>query len=69
MAKLTQTGDINSIASGQLGPKHRHKLDSHKTLEHILNTSTVTKQVAKILIPLEESVGKRFVLIEGAHLA
>ncbi|XP_065885602.1 protein NLRC3-like isoform X1 [Dysidea avara] len=65
MAKLTQTGDIDSIASGQLAPKH-HKLDSHETLQHVLNTSTVTKQVAEILTPLEESDGKRFVLIEGA---
>ena len=66
MAKLTQTGDIDSIASGQLAPKHHRKLDSHETLQHVLNTSTVTKQVAEILTPLEESDGKRFVLIEGA---
>ena len=26
MAKLTQTGDIDSIASGQLAPKHHCKL-------------------------------------------
>ncbi|XP_065885615.1 protein NLRC5-like isoform X2 [Dysidea avara] len=66
MAKLTQTGDIDSIASGQLVPKHHRKLDSQETLQHVLNTSTVTKQVAEILTPLEESDGKRFVLIEGA---
>ena len=65
MAKLTQTGDIDSIASGQLAPK-RCKLDSHETLQHVLNTSTVTKQVAEILTSLEESDGERFVLIEGA---
>ncbi|XP_065886389.1 protein NLRC5-like [Dysidea avara] len=65
MAKLTQTGDIDSIASGQLAPKRR-KLDSHETLQHVLNTSTVTKQVAEILTSLEESDGERFVLIEGA---
>ena len=66
MAKLTQTGDIDSITSGQLVPKHHCKLDSHKTVQQVLNTSTVTKQVAEILTPLERSDGKRFVLIEGA---
>ena len=65
LAKLTQTGDISSITDGQLAPK-RQKLDSHETLQHVLDTSTVTKDVAEILTPLEESDGKRFLLIEGA---
>jgi len=64
LVKLTQTGDIGSIASGQFD---HHKLDcNHETLRHIFKTSTVTKQVAEILTPLEKSDGKRFVLIEGA---
>ena len=66
IAKLTQTGDIDSIASGHLAPKYLRKLDSHETLQRVLNTSTVTKQVAEILTPLEEREGKRFILIEGA---
>ena len=66
MAKLTQTGDIDVMASGQLAPKHCRKLDSHETLQHVFNTSSVTKQVAEIQTPLEESDGGRFVLIEGA---
>ena len=65
IAKLTQKGDIDSIAKGQLAPKFC-RLDSHETLQHVLNTSTVTKEVAEILTPLEEDNGKRFVLIEGA---
>ena len=65
MAKLYQTGDIDSIASSQLALK-RHKIDNNKTLQHVLSTSTITKQVAEILTPLEENDGKRFVLIEGA---
>jgi len=65
IAKLIQTGDIDSVASGQLVPK-RHKLDSHDTLQHILNTSTMTKEVAEILAPLEDNSSQKFVLIEGA---
>ena len=65
MAKLIQTGDIDSVASGQLVPK-RHKLDSHDSLQHILNTSTITKEVAEILTPLEDNSNQKFVLIEGA---
>ena len=63
MVKLTQTGDIDAVASGQLPP--HCKLDSHKTLQHVLNTSTVTKDVAEILTALEKE-DKIFVLVEGA---
>ena len=63
MAQLVQTGDIDSVACGQLAPIHRRRL---QILQHILNTSTVTKKVAEILSPLEESNGQKFVLIEGA---
>ena len=55
-----------TLASGQLAPKRCHKIDGHKTLQHIINTSTVTKQVEEILTPLKECGGKRFVRIEGA---
>ncbi|XP_065884351.1 protein NLRC5-like isoform X2 [Dysidea avara] len=72
VAKLAQTGDIDLVttgASGQLALKHHCKLDtagSHKILRHVINTSTVTTNVVEILTTLEETDGKRFVLIEGA---
>ena len=65
MAKLIQTGDIDLIATGELLCK-RQKQESHKAIQHVLNTSTVTKEVAEILTPLERSDGLKFVLIEGA---
>jgi len=65
MAKLLQTGDIDSIANSQLLSK-RYKLDNHETVQHILDTSTVTKEVAEILTPLEDNASQKFVLIEGA---
>jgi len=65
MAKLIQTGDIDSVGRGQVISK-RHKLDSHDTVQHILDTSTVTKEVAEILTPLEDNSSQKFVLIEGA---
>ena len=65
IAKLIQTGDIDSVASGQLAQKRR-KLDNQEALQHVLNTSTVTKEVAEILTPLEKSDGQKFVLVEGA---
>ena len=65
MAKLTQTGDINSVASGRLVSKHRSKLESNDTLQHVLKTSTITEEVAEILSPLEKSGSKKFILIEG----
>jgi len=65
MAKLTQTIDIDSIPCGQLATKYC-ELDSHETLQHVLNTSTVAKKLQKFQPhALEESDGKRFVLIEG----
>jgi len=66
MAKLIQTGDIDSVASGQLASKHYHKLDNHEIVQHVLNTSSITKEVSEILTPLERSDGQKFVLIEGA---
>jgi len=65
MAKLMQTGDIDSLASGQL-PSEHCKLDSHKAIQYILDTSTVTKEVAEVLSPLERRNGLKFILIEGA---
>ena len=66
LAKLTQTGDIGLIPGSQLASKYHRKQVSNVTLKYILNTSTVTKQVAEILALLEKSGGERFVLIEGA---
>ncbi|XP_065905537.1 protein NLRC5-like [Dysidea avara] len=55
MAKLVQTGDIESVVEGQ----HTYKT-------HMLSTSTVTKEIAEILTPLEKSISKKLILIEGA---
>ena len=66
MAKLIQTGDTESVVSGQLASKHYHKLDGHEKLQNVLHKSNCTKEVAEILTPLEISDGQKFVLIEGA---
>ena len=54
LAKLAQTGDTESLASGQLALIYHRKLVSYETVLHVLNTSTVTKQASDILTPLEE---------------
>ena len=66
MAKIIQTGDTESVVSGQLASKHYHKLDDHEKLQNVLYNSNCTKKVAEILTPLEISDGQKFVLIEGA---
>jgi len=66
MAKLTQTGDIDPILNIQLAFKHHCEADSCETLQHIFSASTVSKQVDEIQTPIESSVWRRFVLIEGA---
>ena len=71
VAQLIQTGDIDeiiSLASNRSVPKHHTKLDSHKPLQdlEVLDSSTVTKELAEILAPLEKSKDPQFILIEGA---
>ena len=68
MAQLMQTSDIDkitSLANKQSVPKHHPKLEDHEPLQEVLD-STVTKEIAEILAPLEESKHPQFILIEGA---
>ena len=69
MAQVIQTGDINEITSlsnNQSVPKHHPKLFSHESLQEVLDSSTVTKELTEILAPLEQSKDPQFILIEGA---
>ena len=69
VAQLIQTGDIDeitSLASNRSVPKHHPKLDSHESLQEVLDSSTVTKELTEILAPLEYSKDPQFILIEGA---
>ena len=70
VAQVIQSGDIDSIttvAGNQSVPKHNPKpLDSHEPLQEVLDNSTVTKELAEILAPLEQSKDPQFILIEGA---
>ena len=69
VAQLIQTGDVDeitSLASNRSVPKHHPKLDSHESLQEVLDSSTVTKELAEILAPLEQSKDPQFILVEGA---
>ena len=69
MAELMYTGDIGkvtSVTSGLSASKFYPKLDSDNKLQKILDSGTVTKEIRDILVPLENSRGPGFVLIEGA---
>ena len=69
MAQLIQTCEIDiisSLASDQSIPEHHPKLDSQEPLQEVLDSSTVTKELAEILAPLEQSKDPQFILIEGA---
>ena len=69
VAQVIQTGNINDIttmASNQSVPKHNAKLDSHEPLQKVLDSSTVTNELAEILAPLEQSKDPQLILIEGA---
>jgi len=65
MAKLIQTGNIESVTTDL-----SKNLNSDETVQHVLDTSIVTKNISEILTPLEEkqenSDNQKFVLIEGA---
>ena len=58
VAKLVHRGDVTSLATEQLV---HTKLDDHA--QHV---SKVTKEVTKILAPLEEQEEPQFIMIEGA---
>ena len=68
VAQVIHTGDIDitTMPGNQSVPKHHPKLDGHKPLQKILDNSTVTKELAEILTPLEQSEDPQFILIEGA---
>ena len=54
----------------QLIAKHHSELNGHETIQHVLSTSIVTKEISEILSPLEKkqevTANQKFVLIEGA---
>ena len=62
ITKLTQTGDIASLASNLAVSKHH---PSYEPLQKVLDTSTVTNKVEQILAPLEKNDKPQFILIEG----
>ena len=67
MIRLIHKGGIDSFTSNQSVPKHYlKKLDSHESLQEVLDSSTVTKELTEILAPLEQSKDPQFILIEGA---
>ena len=69
VAQLIQTGDVDditSLANNQSVSKHRPRLDSNESLQEVLDSSTVTKELTEILAPLEQSKDPQFILIEGA---
>ena len=65
VAQLIHTGDIDDNSNHSV-PKHHPKVDSHEPLQEVLDGSTVTKELAEILAPLEHSKDPQFILIEGA---
>ena len=68
VAQVIQKGhtSIIAMAGNQSVPKHHPKVDSHEPLQEVLDNSTVTKELAEILAPLEQSKDPQFILIEGA---
>ena len=69
VAQVIQTGDIDeitSLVSKQSVTKHHPKLVSDESLQEVLDSSTVTKELTEILAPLEQSKDPQFILIEGA---
>ena len=65
MAKLIQTGSIGSVVSAAYQPSSkRQRIDSYAT--GILESSKVTKNVAEMLAPLENSSDPQFILFEGS---
>ena len=68
MAELMHTGDIEKVASvtdNQRAIKSA-KSAGHDKFQEVLDTSKATKEIGKILAPLEEGKHSCFILIEGA---
>ena len=62
MSRLIQKGIIDSV----VGSQSASKSDNQDTIQHVVNTSVVTKNVADILTPLEKGDSQRLIIIEGA---
>ncbi|XP_065920395.1 protein NLRC5-like isoform X2 [Dysidea avara] len=62
MSRLIQKGVIDSV----VGSQSASKSDNQDTIQHVVNTSVVTKKVADILTPLEKGDNQKLILIEGA---
>ena len=68
IAEYVERGHIDKVASvtsTDTLPK-RPKLHSHQSLQEVLDTSKVTKEVAETLAPLQTNSHPQFILIEGA---
>ena len=68
IAEYVERGYIDKVASvtsTDTLPKHP-KLHNHQSLQEVLDTSKVTKEVAEILALLQTSSDPQFILIEGA---
>ena len=66
IAKIVHSGRITEVVSGSGNYADAH---DQRVLREVLEGSTVTKNIAEILAPLEKDAGpknSRFVLIEGA---
>ena len=68
MAELMYTGDIGKVAlvTGDQPVVKCPKLDGNEKFQKVLDTSTTTKEIKKILAPLEKSEDPCYILIEGA---
>ena len=69
MAELMYKGDIGKVASvTDERSIVEHKIDGHEKIHKMLDTSrsSATKEIEKILAPLEKSNKSAFILIEGA---
>jgi len=62
ITELTQTGDVAALADDQPVSKCH---PSYQSLQNLLETSTVTKDVEQILAPLEKNNKPQFILVEG----
>ena len=65
VAKFVEPGNIDKIAGCNAIPNKRPKL-SEQALQEVFDGSKITKEVVKILSPLEKSNDPQFILIKGA---
>ena len=66
MEEFLERGHIDKVVTtdNAVIPKYYEKVESHGSLQEVIETSKVTKEIAEILAPLE--TGPQFILIEGA---